>query len=329
MSNKLLNRREILAGIGSLSAASVAGCLGGDDSDSGAQISTARLSAGATSLIAPLISTEGFDEEYGFEIETLVRDSISAYYGDFVGGTYNTLPFGPSAAASRFNEGVELSIIGGFTYSSMWWVTNDPSIQSVEDFEGETLAVPFGSGSFAVADAAVREVTGSSVEELAGETINAPGPGGSPPEVVTGNASVGLSWEPALSSFVVQDNDLEPIINVREQYRNLFDSESFHLVWAVKNEVIENNPDAVEGLFQASQDVASLYNDDLDATIDTLVGETSNSPEQIREAFGSSRLEFSMDSLNVHQEAIESQLNVFNELDVIDEIPSDDIYHEL
>jgi ABC-type nitrate/sulfonate/bicarbonate transport system substrate-binding protein len=211
----------------------------------------------------------------------------------------------------------------------MWWVTNDPSIQSVEDLEGETVAVPFGSGSFAVADAAVREVTGSSVEELAGETINAPGPGGSPPEVVTGNASVGLSWEPALSSFVVQDNDLEPIINVREQYRNLFDSDSFHLVWAVKKEVIENNPDAVEGLLQASQDVASLYDDDLDGAIDSLVTETENSPEQIREAFDSGRLEFAMDSLDVHREAIESQLDVFNELDVIDEVPSDDIYHEV
>lgn len=326
MNRVSLSRREALAGVGSIGALSLAGCLGNDDG--GNAVSTARLSAGATSLVAPIISAEGLDEEHGFELEVHVRDSIAAYYGDFVGGTYDTLPFGPSAAASRYNEGVDLKLIGGFTYSSMWWVTDDPDIRSIEDFEDETIAVPLGSGSFAVADAVVREQTGQSVEELAGDVINSPGPGGSPPEVLTGNASIGLSWEPALSTFLIQDNDLEAIVNVREEYRDLFGAESFHLLWAVRDSLIEENPDAVDGLFAASQDVTELYETDLDGTIDTLVGETENDPEQLQEAFGSGRLEFAMDPLDELREAVDLQLEVFDDLGVIDEVPDDGIFYE-
>jgi ABC-type nitrate/sulfonate/bicarbonate transport system substrate-binding protein len=291
-------------------------------------VSTARLSTGATSLIAPLIKSEGIDEEYDFESKIFVRDSISAYYGDFVGGTYNTLPSGPSAAVSRFNEGLDLSIIGSFNYSSMWWVSNDPDIRSIEDLEGETVAVPLGSGAFALADAVVRERTGQSVEELAGETINAPGPGGSPPEVLTGGASVGLSWEPALSSFIIRDNDLEAIVNVREQYQSLFDADSFNLVWAVRNDLIENNPEAVSGLLQAGQDVADMYNEDLDGTISKLIEQTANEPEPIREAFQSNRLEFSMDALENSRDAMDTQLEVYRDLGVVDELPGGEIYHQ-
>ncbi len=320
------SRRELLAGIGSVTTASVAGCLSGNESSE--QVSTARLSTGATSLIAPLIKSEGIDEEYDFESKIFVRDSISAYYGDFVGGTYNTLPSGPSAAVSRFNEGLDLSIIGSFNYSSMWWVSNDPDIRSIEDLEGETVAVPLGSGAFALADAVVRERTGQSVEELAGETINAPGPGGSPPEVLTGGASVGLSWEPALSSFIIRDNDLEAIVNVREQYQSLFDADSFNLVWAVRNDLIENNPEAVSGLLQAGQDVADMYNEDLDGTISKLIEQTANEPEPIREAFQSNRLEFSMDALENSRDAIDTQLEVYRDLGVVDELPGGEIYHQ-
>lgn len=328
MNESIFSRREALASIGAAGTLSIAGCFG-DDGGGDGTVGTARLSSGATSLVAPLISSEGLDEEYGFELETHVRDSISAYYGDFVGGTYDTLPFGVSAAANRYNQDVDLRLIGGFTYSSMSWITNDSSIESVEDFEGETVAVPLASGSFAVADAVVREQTGQSVEELAGEVINAPGPGGSPPEVITGNATVGLSWEPALSTFLIQENDLEAIVNVREEYRQLFDAESFHLLWAVQNSLLEDDRDAVEGLFQASQDVVELYESDLQGTVDTLVEETDNEPEPLLEAFDSGRLEFAMVSLGELREDIETQLEVFEELEVIEEIPDDGIYEEV
>lgn len=326
MTVQSFSRRNVLTGIGSVGALSVAGCLGDDDGDD--RIGTARLSAGATSLVAPVIVAEELDTEHGFELDVVVRDSISAYYGDFVGGTYDTLPFGIESAADRYNEGVDLSVIGGFTYSSMWWITNDPEIESVEDFEDETIAVPLGSGSFAVADAVVREKTGQTVEELAGDVINAPGPGGSPPEVLTGNASVGLSWEPALSNFLVQDNDLEPIIDVRTEYRQLFDADSFHLLWAVRNPLIEDNPDAVSGLFDASQEVAELYETDLEGTVETTVAETDNESEPLLAAFESGRLEFAMQPLDELQEDIDTQLEVFDDLDLIDDIPDEQFFYE-
>lgn len=326
MSRQLLSRRDTLAGIGSAGALALAGCLGnGGQSET---VGTARLSAGATSLVAPIIVTEELDAEHGFELEVAVRDSISAYYGDFVSGSYNTLPFGIESAAARFNQGVDLSVIGGFTYSSMWWVTNEPGINSVEDFAGETVAVPLGSGSFAVADAVVREQTGQSVEELAGDVINAPGPGGSPPEVLTGNASVGLSWEPALSNFLTQDNDLEAIIDVRDEYRQLFDADSFHLLWAVRDSLIEDDPEAVSELFDASQEVAALYGSDLEGTIETVVEETENETEPLVESFESGRLEFAMDPLDELRDDINTQLEVFEDLGLIDEIPGEALFYE-
>lgn len=326
MNQRSVSRREYLTAAGTAGALSLAGCAGGGGTET---ISTARLSAGATSLVGPVITARGLDEEYGFELEVLVRDSISAYYGDFVSGNYNTLPFGVSAAAARYNEGVDLRLTGGFTFSSMSWVTDDPDIESIADFEGETLAVPLGSGSFAVADAVVREETGQSVEELAGEVINAPGPGGSPPEVLTGNAAVGLSWEPALSTFLVGDNDLRAIVDARARYRDLFGADSFHLLWGVAGDLVEDRPDAVEGLFEATRDVAELYRTETEATIETVVENTDNEPAPLREAFGSGRLEFAAQPLDELRGDADRQLEVFRDVGLIDELPDDAIYHSV
>lgn len=328
------SRRGVLTAIGTAAAAGLAGCVGGGGSAGGGQIPTvrtARLSTGATSLVAPIISERGWDEENGFELETVVRDSISAYYGDFVSGTYGTLPFGPSAAANRYTSGVGMQIVGGFDLSSTFWLTSDDSIESAADFEGEVIAAPLGSGAFALASTVIRGETNQSVEELSSRIINAPGPASPVQEVVAGNASIALSWEPALSTFRLKsDVPLRPVIDVREQYREAFGADSFHLVWAVRDAVLDENPDAVRGLVAASGQVGDLYASDPEAAIDIVVEHTENEREPLVEAIvNSGRLQWDLAPLEDVRDDIQTQFEVLADLEVIDEIPDDGIYADL
>lgn len=325
------SRREILAGVGTAAATGLAGCVGGSEgSDEGTTIGTARLSTGSTSLVAPVITGKGWDEENGFSLETSVRNSVSAYYGDFVSGTYQTLPFGISSAASRYNKGVDLKLFAGFDYSSMFWLTASEDISSVPDFEGKSVAAPLGSGSFQVANAAAKRETGKSVEELAGNLINASGPANPLQEVATGNADVGLSWEPALSTFLVKnDSDVRTIVDVREQYKKQFGAESFHLAWAVKGSVLEENREALRGLVSANQRVGELYANDVDEALDVILENTENERPPLAEALKSGRQEFILQPLDEIQSAVQTQFEVFADLGIIDEVPDDGIYADV
>lgn len=325
-------RRELLTGFGVAAATGLAGCAGGSGDGGGdtPSIGTARLSTGSTSLIAPIITEKGWDKENGFSLETKVRNSVSAYYGDFVSGTYRTLPFGISSAASRYNKGVDLKLFAGFDYSSMFWLTNSEEISTIADFEGKTVSAPLGSGSFQVANAVAKQETGKSIEDLAGNLINASGPANPLKEIATGNADVGLSWEPALSTFLVKnDSDVHTIVDVRKQYKKYFGAESFHLAWAVKGSVLEENRDALRGLVTANQRVGDLYANDVDEALDVIVGTTENERSSLAEALKSGRQEFSLKPLGELQSAVKTQFEVFADLGIIDSVPDDGIYADI
>jgi ABC-type nitrate/sulfonate/bicarbonate transport system substrate-binding protein len=327
------SRRKILAGIGGATVGGLAGCAGasgGNSTDDSPTIGTARLSTGSTSLVAPVIEANGWDEDNGFELNTRVRDSISAYYGDFVAGTYGTLPFGVSSAASRYNGGVDMKLFAGFDYSAMHWLTNSEDIEGPQDFEGRTIAAPLASGSFQVANSVVKEVTGSSVEALAGNLVNASGPANPLNELATGSADVALSWEPALSTFLVrEDTSARVIVDVRERYREAFDADSFHLLWGIKTSILENNREAVEGLVEASGQVGDLYADNPDEALDTVVENTDNERDPLEEAVDSGRMEFALTGLSDLRSDVQTQFEVFAELDIIDEVPDEDIYADI
>ena len=337
-----VTRRQVLAGIGASTVAGLAGCTGnGGESASNvtgggggndlSEIGTARLSTGSTSLVAPVITEKGWDEANGFTLNTVVRNSVSAYYGDFVSGTYNTLPFGVSSAASRYNKGVDMKLFAGFDYSSMFWLTNSPDIEVVADFEGKTVAAPLSAGSYQVANAVVNRKTGRTIEQLAGNLVNATGPGSSLQEVATGNATVALSWEPALSTFLVENegSDIHTIVNVREQYKRQFNAESFHLVWAVKSDILENNRNAIRGLLTANQEVDDLYTDNVDEALDIVVENTENKRAPLEEALKSNRQEFVLNPLESIRPAVQTQFEVFADRGIIEEVPDDGIYADI
>lgn len=281
-------------------------------------------------MVAPIIKDQEWDAENDFELDTHVRNQITAYYGDFVSGTYKTLPFGVSSAASRYNEDVDMKLFAGFDYSTMFWLSNKDGIEEPQDFEGETVAAPLASGSYQVANAVVTELTGQSVEDLASNTINASGPSNPLLEVANGNATVALSWEPALSSFLVQnDSDIRTVMNVRERYREAFDAESFHLVWAVRSDVLENNRAALEGLVAANQQVGELYADDPEEAIDIVVENTESSKEPLLEAVESGRQEFVLQPLSEIQSDVQTQFEVYADTGVIDEVPDDGIFADI
>lgn len=331
MTDTHLTRRKLLIGVGASTVAGLAGCASAGIESSSAEIGTARLSTGSTSLIAPVITEKGWDEENGFSLNTHVRNSVSAYYGDFVSGTYNTLPFGISSAASRYNKGVDMKLFAGFDYSSMFWLTSSSDIKSVADFEGKTVAAPLSSGSFQVANAVVKRETGETVEELAKNLVNASGPANPLKEIATGNADVGLSWEPALSTFFVknEDSDIHTVVDVREQYKKHFDAESFHLVWAVKSSVLDEHRDAIRGLVTANGKVGDLYANSTDEALDTVVENTENERAPLEEALKSNRQEFSLKPLGSLKSDIQTQFEVFADLGIIDEVPDDGIYADV
>ena len=333
MVNSHHSRRKILSGLGAAATTGIAGCVGGTDQGGGDQtptVGTARLSTGSTSLVAPVITAKGWDTKNGFSLETKVRNSVSAYYGDFVSGTYRTLPFGVSSAASRYNKGVDLKLFAGFDYSSMFWLTGADDIKSVSDFEGKTVAAPLGSGSFQVANAVAKRETGKTVEGLASNLINASGPANPLKEIATGNADVGLSWEPALSTFLVKNkSNIHTIVDVRKQYKKHFGAESFHLVWAVKKSALEENREAIRGLVTANQKVGDLYENSVDEALDIVVENTENERPPLEEALKSNRQEFTLQPLGSLRSAIQTQFEVFADVGVIDEVPDDGIYADV
>jgi ABC-type nitrate/sulfonate/bicarbonate transport system substrate-binding protein len=325
MRSNRLSRREVLTSIAGTGIISSAGCISSFGSSTGKsnEFATARLATGSTSLVAPIID-KGLDDEYGFELKIILRNTISSYYGDFVSGKYKALPMGIGAAANRYNRGVNLKIVGGFARTSSFWVTNDKSIQSASDFEGETIAVPLGSGGFAPGAAVVRRKTGKTVKELAGQVINAPGPANPLLELSAGSATVALSWEPALSSFLLKEKtNIQLMMNVRKQYKKIYGIEPWQLVWAVKDSLESDN---VQGLLKASQEVDEMYEYNTEKAIEIVVDKTKNKPKSLNKALRSNRLQYDLKPINDVKHSVQKQLKVAESTGLINKVPDSGIF---
>ena len=102
-----------------------------------------------STMMIDIVKAKGIDKRHGIDLEGVTFSAISGYYGALANGDADMTASGPLVVQKMILEGVPIRI--GMTWARMnilSVITGDPSINSIEDLKGKTIAADMGSAEY-------------------------------------------------------------------------------------------------------------------------------------------------------------------------------------
>lgn len=234
---------------------------GGDPDDEPIPIRIGNL--GFPSLVAPIpaiIEEHGIDEEVGLDMELSYHTEIGPYQAAFATDQVDGLVSGPHILHGLHLDGVPLQVVSSYVgLDPMVVVTADEEIDSVEDLVGRSLAATVASSEFDALSLYALSKGIDLVEDT--DLVNA-----APAEVRTqleaGRVDAGLLWEPGATLALTDNEDYRVILNGAEAWEELTGSNGWELVWILRQDFLEEHPEAAERWVAALQRAVELLYDD-------------------------------------------------------------------
>lgn len=248
------SRRKFLLGVGAASSSALAGCsvFGGGDSGGGEFSGEVTVTHWPLLMYAPpyqMASENEYFQEEGID--------ISGFVGSSGGGTTvrnvatGGLPFGEvatPAAVNAYYAGAPITIIGSATNTpgTINWVTpKDSDIESIQDLAGETVGfTSAGSVTQNTAALSINRAEGISVEDVELSAMGGVGEGLT--AVESGDIAAAANLDPVFSSQQ-QGEERWDVVFWASDFIDQFQQTCI----IAGPDVLENNPDAVEGYLRA------------------------------------------------------------------------------
>lgn len=243
-----VSRRKFLAAAGaSASLGAIAGCTGGQSTFE-AEVTVTHW---PLLMYAPgyqMALENGYFEEEGIKIKNIVGSSGggTTVRNVVTGG----LPFGEvatPAAVNAYYAGAPLSIIGGATNSAgtiNWVAPKDSDVSDITDLKGKTVGfTSAGSVTQNTSALAVKQADGISVDDVEFRAMGGVSEGLT--AVSEGSIATAANLDPVFSKQQVEDR--WKVVYWAKNYIDQFQQTSI----IAGPDVLENNPDAVEGYLRA------------------------------------------------------------------------------
>lgn len=244
----------------------------------------------ANPMIVNLIKERGIDARHGFDMEVKAYPSIAAFYAAFATGEVDTEIGGPIVFQRMRNEGVPLRIIAtGLRQSDLVIITADPSLTSLADLKGKTLAADMGSQQYQVAAIYGRSkglTLGTDVTVVQASFPLAR------TQLAAGRVDASMVIEPIATMMLKENPRYRILFNGGAAWREMTGAEGWELVAAMRDDFIQRSPGAVERWIAALQDVQAFIKQSVDAA-DAIVARTVKLPPGVfKEAVTARRWDF-------------------------------------
>lgn len=196
-----------------------------------------------SAMIINILKEKGFDRKHGIDVEVKVYGAVSAYYGSAASGETDGVPGGPLVFQRMRLEGVRLKIVSTLVdMTSMSVITKDPSIRSVTDLKGKTIAADMASSEYSVLSLYAKRkgvVLGKDA------TVVQAGPPLVRTQLVADRVDAGMTWEPT-ATLTMRDNPAYRIVfNGKQGWRELTGKDGWLLALGVREEWIARNAAAL------------------------------------------------------------------------------------
>lgn len=293
-----LNRRTLLqAGSAALGSVALGGAV--PSLAQGKSVRWASLAPGFTVLITEYIRHHALDQANGFSLGAPTEyTSVPTYYSDFDVGNYDVCIGSWDTFAVRYLRGVPCKYLCTITTANMinMLTTADSGMKDVKDLAGKVIVAPQSTGTYRMSRAVIKEFNGLDIEKDA--TIqNVVNPAASVSVLRAGSADAGLTWEPNVTNGLTQDGRLQVLYNVGESYAKATGSKLPYFGIAVRNEVLEADPEIGARISKTFSDCIAGILGDVNSAVKIVGERTGFSPDVLLEAISSGRLSFDYASM--------------------------------
>jgi ABC-type nitrate/sulfonate/bicarbonate transport system substrate-binding protein len=209
-----------------------------------------------SAMIIGVLKAKGFDAKHGIDMEVKPYGAVSAYYGSTASGETDGAPGGPLVFQRMRLEGVPLKIVSALVdMTSMSVIAKDPSVKSLADLKGKTIAADMASSEYAFLSIYAKRKGLTLGKDVTVVQAN-------PPLVRTQLAAdrvdAGMTWEPT-ATLTMRDNPAYRIIfNGKQAWREVTGKDGWLLALALREDWIARNAAALPRVVAAFEDAAQF-----------------------------------------------------------------------
>jgi ABC-type nitrate/sulfonate/bicarbonate transport system substrate-binding protein len=245
-----------------------------------------------SAMILNILKEKGFDRKHGVDVELKVYGAVSAYYGSVASGETDGVPGGPLVFQRMRLEGVPLKIVSTLVdMTSMSVVTKDPSIKSVTDLKGKTIAADMASSEYSVLSLYAKSkglVLGKDV------TVVQAGPPLVRTQLVADRVDAGMTWEPT-ATLTMRDNPAYRIVfNGKQGWRELTGKDGWLLALGLREDWLRKNAAGLPKVIAALDEAARFMRSNADEADQILQGAIKLPPGAFKDMITAPRVVFTV-----------------------------------
>jgi NitT/TauT family transport system substrate-binding protein len=254
------------------------------------------LASGITSVLQVVANERHLDAAHGFRFKTSTPyESLDAYYADFLAGQFDVEGGISESYAVRFQRGAPIQLMATLVSMGASLLAKDPAVSTVASLRGRTLAAPLTSGRYVILRGLILKYYGFDLEREA-KVISVPNPSAGITFVLAGRADAALSWEPIVSSALLQNPALRLVMDTRLEYRTRTGRELYQVVLAGHRDTIRRSPALMRQVIAAYREAAEFMGRDPDAAAILVSQHSDISRDAFLQAIRSRRVAFAVQS---------------------------------
>jgi NitT/TauT family transport system substrate-binding protein len=243
-----------------------------------------------STMLIDIVKARGIDKSHGIDLEGVTYSAISGYYGALANGEANMTASGPLVVQKMISEGVPIRI--GLTWARMnimSVITGDPSIKSIADLKGKSIAADMGSAEYQTL-----AVYGRTQGIVFGKDISVvqAGPPLARNQLLLNRVEAAMLWEPTTTLALRDNKDFRVILAGDKAWSAISKTAGWDLVLAFREDFLRDKPQAIPRLLSMFQEAQQWYMANLDEADKILVESIKLPAGVFKEAVASGRLAY-------------------------------------
>lgn len=215
-----------------------------------------------STMMIDIVKARGIDKKHGIDLEGVTFSGIAGYYGALANGDADMTASGPLVVQKMILEGVPIRI--GMTWARMnimSVITGDPSVKSIQDLKGKSIAADMGSAEYQTL-----AVYGRTQNLVFGKDVSVvqASPPVSRSQLQAKRVEAAMLWEPT-TTLALRDNPGYRVILAGDKaWSAISKTVGWDLVVAIREDFLRDKPQAIPRLLSMFQEARQWYLANLD-----------------------------------------------------------------
>ncbi|HET8721179.1 MAG TPA: ABC transporter substrate-binding protein [Nitrospira sp.] len=280
-----------------------------------------------STMMIDIVKAKGIDKRHGIDLEGVTFSGISGYYGALANGDADMTASGPLVVQKMILEGVPIRI--GMTWARMnilSVITGDPSINSIHDLKGKSIAADMGSAEYqtlAVYGRTQNIVFGKDITVVQASPPVARG------QLEAKRVEAAMMWEPTTTLALRDHPEYRVILAGDKAWSAISKTIGWDLVVAMREDFLKSHADAVPRLISMFQEGREWYMAHLDEADQILVDSIKLPKGAFKAAISSGRLAYEIKpAWESEREAIWNMFKVAVDAGYLPKLPNETVIYK-